>query len=284
MPARIRLLLAVLIVALSAWGGAAYAAHAAADSTIVTDRPVADLDLDGLLGTGDADKRVIETAYEQVRAQLLRAGQHAAHGRRRNEGAQLLDHRLRQTARNGREGPLAPGHATGSSAHDLALIEGAVDTVSARYPQAGDKSHVTDVALSGMLGGLGDPYTTYLNADAIRALDEELKGGNFGGIGVYIGKDPKSGAILVDPIEGNPADSRRRAHRRRDRRGRQSAHGGPRARRRRAPHPRPARHGRRVTRPAPSRQQHRDDPRDARGRARSVGAREDRKRLSATCA
>ena len=32
-----------------------------------------------------------------------------------------------------------------------------------------------------------------------------FKGGNFGGIGVYIGKDPKTGAVLVDPIEGNPA-------------------------------------------------------------------------------
>ncbi len=74
-----------------------------------------------------------------------------------------------------------------------------------------------------MLGGLGDPYTTYLSADAIRALDEELKGGNFGGIGVYIGKDPKSGAILVDPIEGNPAIRAGRAHRRRDRRRRQPA-------------------------------------------------------------
>ena len=47
MPARIRLLLAVVIVALSALGGAAYAGRAAADSSIVTDRPVADLDLNG---------------------------------------------------------------------------------------------------------------------------------------------------------------------------------------------------------------------------------------------
>ena len=66
MPARIRLLLAVAIVALSALGGAAYAGRAAADTSVVTDRPVADLDLNGLMGSGDPDKRVIETAYEQV--------------------------------------------------------------------------------------------------------------------------------------------------------------------------------------------------------------------------
>ena len=56
-----------------------------------------------------------------------------------------------------------------------------------------------------MLGGLGDPYTTYLSANEIRALDEQLKGGEFGGIGVYIVQDPRTKAILVDPIEGNPA-------------------------------------------------------------------------------
>ncbi|HEV8020843.1 MAG TPA: hypothetical protein VGP41_06235, partial [Candidatus Lustribacter sp.] len=189
MPARIRLILAVLIVALSAWGGAAYAGRAAADSTIVTDRPVADLDLDGLLGAGDADKRVIETAFEQVQHSYYEPvdTQRMVDGETRALNCLITDC-VKRPAMAGK-GPLEAGHATGSSTHDLALMEGAVDAVSARYPQAGNKAHVTDVALSGMLGGLGDPYTTYLNADAIRALDEELKGGNFGGIGVYIGKD-----------------------------------------------------------------------------------------------
>ena len=64
MPARFRLLLAAVIVALSAWGGATYAGRAAADTSVVTDRPIADLDLNALVGSGDPDKRVIETAYE----------------------------------------------------------------------------------------------------------------------------------------------------------------------------------------------------------------------------
>ncbi len=205
MPARIRLLLAVAIVALSALGGAAYAGRAAADTSVVTDRPVADLDLNGLIGSGDPDKHVIETAYEQVEhsyyqpvnPQLMVDGE--------TKALNCLITACVKRHVTDPKGPLSPGHATGSSVHDLALMESAVDTVNAHYPSAGSKSQVTDAALSGILGGLGDPYTTYLNADAIRALDEELKGGNFGGIGVYIGKDPKSGAILVDPIEGNPA-------------------------------------------------------------------------------
>jgi carboxyl-terminal processing protease len=205
MPARIRLLLAAAIVALSALGGAAYAGRAAADTSAVTNRPIADLDLNLLVGAGDPDKRVVETAYEQVQhsyyqpvdAQLLVDGE--------TKALNCLITDCVKRPRTVGHGPLTAGHATGSSEHDLALIEGAIDTVNAHYPGAGNKSQVTDAAVGGMLGGLGDPYTTYLSASAMRALDEELKGGNFGGIGVYIGKDPKSGLILVDPIEGNPA-------------------------------------------------------------------------------
>jgi carboxyl-terminal processing protease len=205
MPARIRLLLAAAIIALSALGGAAYASRAAADTSVVTDRPVADLDLNVLTGAGDPNKRVVETAYEQVEhsyyqpvnAQLLVNGE--------TKALNCLITDCVKRPRTIGHGPLTPGRATGSSAHDLALIQGAIDTVNARYPSAGNESQVTDAAVGGMLGGLGDPYTTYLSASAMRSLDEELKGGNFGGIGVYIGKDPKSGLILVDPIDGNPA-------------------------------------------------------------------------------
>jgi C-terminal peptidase prc len=205
MPARIRLLLAAAIIALSAFGGAAYASHAAADTSVVTDRPIADLDLNVLTGAGDPDKRVVETAYEQVEhsfyqpvdTQLLVDGE--------TKALNCLITDCIKRPRTIGHGPLTAGHATGSPVHDLALIESAIDAVNAHYPGVGNKSQVTDVAVGGMLGGLGDPYTTYLSASAMRSLDEELKGGNFGGIGVYIGKDPKSGLILVDPIEGNPA-------------------------------------------------------------------------------
>jgi len=56
-----------------------------------------------------------------------------------------------------------------------------------------------------MLGGLGDPYTTYLSPQEINGLDEQLRGGNFGGIGVFIQQDQKTKAIVANPIDGNPA-------------------------------------------------------------------------------
>jgi carboxyl-terminal processing protease len=205
MPGRIRILLAAAIVVLSAWGGATYAGRAAADTSVVTDRPIADLDLSTLVGSSDPDKRVIETAYQQVEHSYYEAvnAQLLVDGETKALNCLITD--CVKRPRTIGHGPLTAGRATGGPAHDLALIESAVDNVNAHYPSAGTKAQITEVAVGGMLGGLGDPYTTYLSAAAIRSLDEELKGGNFGGIGVYIGKDPKSGAILVDPIEGNPA-------------------------------------------------------------------------------
>ena len=96
----------------------------------------------------------------------------------------------------------------------------------------------TQVALTGMLGGLGDPYTTYLSPQEINGLDEQLRGGNFGGIGVYIVQDAKTGAILVDPIERQPRDQSRRAAGRHDPRCRRQVDDGPEARPGRARDPR----------------------------------------------
>lgn len=199
MSARFRLLLAVAIVAAAAWGGAAYAGHAAGPNAIAG-TPTVSFDLTTLVGGGDPNRRVLETAYEQVEhvyykpfdpQQLVDGESHALTGF-------LKDKRVAD--------PDVPdGRADGDRIHDLALLERTLSATESRYSHLASRTQFSEVAVSGMLGGLGDPYTVYLSADQIRQLDEQLKGGNFGGIGVYIVQDPKSGAILVDPIEGNPA-------------------------------------------------------------------------------
>ena len=199
MPARIRILLAAAVVVVAAWAGAAYAARVTPDS-FLAGRPTVSINVASLVGPGDPDRRVIETAYEQV--------QHAYY--QPFDPQRLLDGESKAlTAYLKSKQVAGPGvgslRSTGDSARDLALIEHTVDTIAGRYPKIATKSVFTEVAVTGMLGGLGDPYTTYLSANEIRSLDEQLKGGNFGGIGVYIVQDPKTGTILVDPIEGNPA-------------------------------------------------------------------------------
>ena len=65
---------------------------------------------------------------------------------------------------------------------------------------------LTYAAMQGMLGALNDPYTEALTPRDMRALTELMRGGDFGGIGVYIGNDPKTKRIIVlQPIPGTPA-------------------------------------------------------------------------------
>jgi C-terminal processing protease CtpA/Prc len=66
---------------------------------------------------------------------------------------------------------------------------------------------LTFAAVSGMLDSLGDPYTVFLDPREKRSLTELISGGNFGGIGIYIGQDDKSkSTIIIEPIVGTPAD------------------------------------------------------------------------------
>lgn len=196
MQARIRLALAAVIVAVSALGGAAYAQRAADDGT----RQVATIDLSNLLSPQAGDGRLVDLAYERVERSYYKpvADQLLIDGER---NALVTFLKQKKVA-----APQIPAETvTGDRTHDLAAIKDALNRTSSRYARVASKDVFTQVAVGGMLGGLGDPYTTYLSADEMRSLDEQLKGGNFGGIGVYIVQDPKTKAILVDPIEGNPA-------------------------------------------------------------------------------
>lgn len=197
MTAKIRRVLAAAIIVVSALGGAAYAQHVAASESIGTP---AHPTLETLKFGGDPNRRMLETAYEQVEhAYYLPVNQQLLlDGERRGLDAFLKRKHVDHPA-------IAATRSSGDPDRDLSVIEATLDTIAARYTQAGSKTDFTDAAVSGMLAGLGDPYTTFLSAAEIRSLDEELKGGDFGGIGVYIVQDPKTGAILVDPIEGNPA-------------------------------------------------------------------------------
>ncbi len=205
MTARTRLLSAALVVVLAAAGGAAYAQRAApaADepATITADgRRIVGLDLATLMGKGSSDRQLVELAYERVEHayykpvadNLLVTGEQKA----------LSDFlKLKKVAK-----PEVPRNtATGDRERDLAILESTLSSVQKRYAAVAPRDTYTQVALAGMLGGLGDPYTTYLSPREIRGLDEQLQGGHFGGIGVYIIQDPKSGQFLVTPIEGNPA-------------------------------------------------------------------------------
>jgi carboxyl-terminal processing protease len=205
LTARTRLLSAVLVVAAAAFGGALYAQRAAAAPEaqpilIGSGQQIVGLDIGTLLGRGDQQRQMLELAYERVEHAYYKpvADQLLVVGEQRALTAFLK-------AKNVSDPQVPRNTATGDRSRDLAILESTLQSVQKRYADVAPRSTYTQVALTGMLGGLGDPYTTYLTPQENRGLDEQLQGGRFGGIGVYIIQDPKSGLVRVDPIEGNPA-------------------------------------------------------------------------------
>lgn len=63
---------------------------------------------------------------------------------------------------------------------------------------------LTESALRGIMNSVNDPYTVYLSPKDMQQLSEQLNGGNFGGIGVYIGQT-RNGDVVVVPIADMPA-------------------------------------------------------------------------------
>jgi carboxyl-terminal processing protease len=205
LTARTRLLSAALVVVVAALAGAAYSGHAATseDTTqtvVIGGQKIVGLDFGTILGRGDPQRQILELAYERVEHAYYKpvADQLLVSGEQKALTAFLK-------ARKVSDPQVPKNTATGERGRDLAILESTLASVQKRYANVAPRNVYTQVALIGMLGGLGDPYTTYMSPQEINGLDEQLRGGNFGGIGVYIIKDPKNGAILVDPIEGNPA-------------------------------------------------------------------------------
>jgi carboxyl-terminal processing protease len=200
----LRLAVAAVLVAAAALGGAAYVGRASADDSAViseTGTRIAGLDLSLLSGSsGDANRDMIALAYNRVQSAYYKPfdDETLLAGEQKALVALLKEHKISH--------PAVPDvTATGDRRRDLALVQSNVATVEKLYPNAATNDEYTQAAIAGMLSALGDPYTVYLSQAEINGLDEQLAGGNFGGIGVYIAQDPKTGAIVVDPIEGNPA-------------------------------------------------------------------------------
>ena len=70
------------------------------------------------------------------------------------------------------------------------------------YYEDVDKSKVIDSAINGMMGYLGDKYSTYMNSDATDSLNNKLAG-NYRGIGISI----DSNGFILAVGDDTPAKS-----------------------------------------------------------------------------
>ncbi|HXF35083.1 MAG TPA: S41 family peptidase [Candidatus Acidoferrales bacterium] len=204
MSSRLRVVLAAAALALAVLGAIAYVARlnaTGADEVAAGGSPIASIDLRSFLqNPAERDQRMLDTTfrrvedayYKPVDAQLLLDGERKA----------LLDFLIQH---NVKDAHLARSMATGDRTHDAMLLEQQLKEVKTTWPRVASGSAYTQAAISGMMSSLGDPYTTYLSKSEIDGLQESLQGGDFGGIGVYIVQDPRTGEVVVEPIEGNPA-------------------------------------------------------------------------------
>ena len=212
MSAGIRAVLAALLVAAVAFSGALYIGYhrgltAGERSLDAGSDKIASLDLRNLLGPQVVDQQLLGLAYRQVQRVYYRPVDSKTMLQGEHDG--LLTYlRAYFKAKHVTVRPSLPS-ADGSDDQSQALhsLDGQLAYAQDHYSQYlgnNGRSDLTEAALAGMLGSLRDPYTVYLSPDQIRQLNEQLNGGNFGGIGVFI-YQLKNGQVILEPIEGLPA-------------------------------------------------------------------------------
>lgn len=98
-----------------------------------------------------------------------------------------------------------PLPAAGATPDELGLIQLCLEMIRAHYPGEWDLDTLIESAAKGLVAGLGDPHSAYLNADEYTSLMTGLSGG-FGGLGIYIDDGPDGYVVIIAPIKGTPAD------------------------------------------------------------------------------
>lgn len=91
----------------------------------------------------------------------------------------------------------------------MKTINSVFDFVQQNYVEEVDPKILYEGALRGILSSLGDPYTLYLDSDAMRDLTDTTSG-SFGGLGLYISKplvstkDKPAYVEISSPMEDTP--------------------------------------------------------------------------------
>ncbi|MBQ7568439.1 PDZ domain-containing protein, partial [bacterium] len=94
-----------------------------------------------------------------------------------------------------------------SDEHEM-LLQYTKTLLKAHYDRIIDKDELCEKAINGMTIATADPYTTCLNKEETRELDESLGNEDYGGIGVAIERDVHTNQLtVIAPIEGSPSDT-----------------------------------------------------------------------------
>ncbi len=90
---------------------------------------------------------------------------------------------------------------------DFSLFWDSVKIIKDRFYEPGevDDQELVYGAIRGVLGALGDPYSTFFEPEDAEKFQQDITG-NFGGIGAQIGiRDDQ--LVVIAPLKGNPAEA-----------------------------------------------------------------------------
>lgn len=98
----------------------------------------------------------------------------------------------------------ADGVVNSSTTTKMQVIK---DTIEEYYLEGVQDSALEDGVYKGMIGALGDPYSTYYSQEELEELRDQTQGIYYG-IGAYVGTDPETGLPRISGvIEGTPAEA-----------------------------------------------------------------------------
>ena len=90
---------------------------------------------------------------------------------------------------------------SGDSSQKMSKIENLIDEF---YIYDYDKEKMIDMALSAYAGGVGDPYTAYIDKERFAEMTQELSG-DYVGIGVEVFVDEDNLLTVIAPFDDSPA-------------------------------------------------------------------------------
>jgi carboxyl-terminal processing protease len=102
----------------------------------------------------------------------------------------------------GRE--LAPRERPRTPVAGERLFDQVLTAIEQKYVDSLEASKIYEKAVTGLLRELNDPYTTFLAADRLKRLDEQISG-TYAGVGLQM--DVRDGwPTVIEPVPGGPAE------------------------------------------------------------------------------
>jgi carboxyl-terminal processing protease len=97
-------------------------------------------------------------------------------------------------------------HGLGTRSADISLLNQELVNVDRDYGKTVGDRMIAYGAIAGMLKSLNDRWTVFMTPDEYKALNQDLDGGGFPGIGVVMDTDAATKSpIIVQVVEGGPA-------------------------------------------------------------------------------